>query len=138
MSVHHEWHSTARLSLRPPTQADSVAVLRVLSNHRVVEHNPSELVVELCEVEALLGRWLEHWAEHGFGNCCVLCTCQAVGQPSTTTDGARRRRWRPSSKATSAQAGTVSWTSAAPSVLLRYICARADGVVRTDRLSVVL
>lgn len=72
MSVHHEWHSTARLSLRPPTEADSVAVLRVLSDHRVFEHNPSDLVVELYEVEALLGRWLEHWAEYGFGNCCVF------------------------------------------------------------------
>ncbi len=72
MPVPPEWQSTARLSLRPPTPADAPAVWRILSNRSVVEHNPSDLVVELSEVERLLGRWLEHWSEHGFGNCCVF------------------------------------------------------------------
>jgi len=72
MSVHPGWQSTARLSLRPPTPADAPAVLRILSNRSVVEHNPSDLVVELFEIEMLFGRWLKHWSEHGFGNCCVL------------------------------------------------------------------
>jgi RimJ/RimL family protein N-acetyltransferase len=60
------------LSLRPPTPADAPAVLRILSNQSVIEHNPSDLVVELSEIEALLWRWLDHWSEHGFGNCCVV------------------------------------------------------------------
>ncbi len=47
-------------------------MLGILSNRAVVEHNPSDLVVKLSGAEALLGRWLEHWAEHGFGNCCVF------------------------------------------------------------------
>lgn len=72
MSVHPEWLSTARLSLRPPTPSDAPAVFRIASNRSVVEHNPSELVMELSEVEVLLGRWLKHWSEHGFGNCCVF------------------------------------------------------------------
>ena len=72
MSVPGEWLSTARLSLRPPTPDDAPAVLRILSNRSVVEHNPSELVVELAQVEALLARWLEHWSDHGFGNGCVV------------------------------------------------------------------
>ena len=72
MSVHPGWQSTARLSLRPPTPADAPAVLRILSNRSVVEHNPSDLVVELSEIEMLFVRWLKHWSEHGFGNCCVL------------------------------------------------------------------
>lgn len=72
MSVHSEWLPTARLSLRPPIPADASAVLRILSNRSVVEHNPSDLVVELSEIEVLLRRWLEHWSEHGFGNCCVF------------------------------------------------------------------
>lgn len=63
---------TARLSLRQPTQADAVAILPILSNPLVVEHNPSDLVTELEDVEALVGRWLEHWERHGFGNCCVF------------------------------------------------------------------
>ena len=72
MCVPPEWRSTARLSLRPPTPADVPAVLRLLSDPSVVEHNPSDLVVKLSEIEALFGRWLGHWSEHGFGNCCVF------------------------------------------------------------------
>src|SRR6478735_3098655 len=72
LTVPIEWLSTARLSLRPPTPADGPAVLRILSDRSVVEHNPSDLVEELSEVEALLERWLVHWSEHGFGNSCVV------------------------------------------------------------------
>src|SRR4051795_9095233 len=72
VAVDREWQWTARLSLRPPTPADAPAVLRILSNRSVVEHNPSDLVVKLSDIELLLGRWLEHWSEHGFGNCCVV------------------------------------------------------------------
>jgi [ribosomal protein S5]-alanine N-acetyltransferase len=72
MSVRLEWLPTARLSLRRPTRPDAPSVLRILSNRSVVEHNPSDLVGELSESELLLGRWLKHWAEHGFGNCCVF------------------------------------------------------------------
>ena len=72
MCVPATWLRTARLILRPPTPADAPEVLRILSNPSVLEHNPSDLVVELAEVEALLERWLEHWSRHGFGNCCVV------------------------------------------------------------------
>ena len=72
VAVDPGWQSTARLWLRQPTPADAPAVLRILSNRSVVEHNPSDLVMELSEVEVLLGRWLRHWSEHGFGNCCVF------------------------------------------------------------------
>ena len=72
VAVDPGWQSTSRLSLRQPTPADAPAVLRILSNRSVVEHNPSDLVMELSEVEVLLGRWLRHWSEHGFGNCCVF------------------------------------------------------------------
>lgn len=64
--------STARLSLRQPAQADAGAILGILSNPLVVQHNPSDLVTELEDVEALVRRWLEHWERHGFGNCCVF------------------------------------------------------------------
>ena len=62
---------TARLSLRQPVQADAVAILGILSNPSVVQHNPSDLVTELEGVEALVRHWLGHWERHGFGNCCV-------------------------------------------------------------------
>jgi [ribosomal protein S5]-alanine N-acetyltransferase len=63
---------TARLSLRQPAQADAVAILGILSNPSVVQHNPSDLVTELEGVEALVRHWLGHWERHGFGNCCVF------------------------------------------------------------------
>lgn len=66
------WLATARLSLCPPTADDAEAVLRILSNKSVVEHNPSDLIVDLDEVSALLSRWLKHWNDHGFGNACVF------------------------------------------------------------------
>ncbi|WP_344060819.1 GNAT family N-acetyltransferase [Terrabacter lapilli] len=65
---------TARLSLRRPAQADAVAVLGILSDPAVVQHNPSERVTELEDVEVLMRHWLAHWERHGFGNCCVFET----------------------------------------------------------------
>ncbi len=64
--------STARLSLRQPVQADAGAILGILSNPLVVQHNPSDLLTELEDVEALVRQWLAHWERHGFGNCCVF------------------------------------------------------------------
>lgn len=63
MSVHPDWQSTARLSLRQPTAADAPAVLRILSNRSVVEHNPSDLVVTLSEIEVLLA--VNAWPANG-------------------------------------------------------------------------
>ena len=72
MHVPTEWLSTDRLSLRPPTEADAASMLRILADPSVAEHHPSELVVDLAEVRSLVERWLVHWSEHGFGNCCVF------------------------------------------------------------------
>jgi [ribosomal protein S5]-alanine N-acetyltransferase len=60
------------LSLRQPAPADAVAILEILSNPLVVQHNPSDLVTELEDVEALVRRWLGHWERFGFGNCSVF------------------------------------------------------------------
>lgn len=63
---------TERLSLRQPTQADAAAILGILSNPSVVQHNPSDLVTKLEDIEGLVRQWLAHWQRHGFGNCCVF------------------------------------------------------------------
>ena len=124
MSVPPEWQSTTRLSLRPPTPADAPAVLRILSDESVVKYNPADRVEDLSEVEALLGRWLEHWSQHDFGNCCVFekDTGQLIGNC-----GVRRMtvhaapvlnlmyRFRPSAwgrgYATEAALAVLDWTS---------------------------
>ncbi|MER7070923.1 GNAT family N-acetyltransferase [Terrabacter sp. NPDC000476] len=116
---------TPRLSLRRPVPADAAAVLRILSDPAVARHHPSELVTELDEVEALVGRWREHWEHHGFGNCCVVeeSTGLLVGNAGvrwTSTGGGRglnlMYRFSPSTwgrgYATEAADGLLGWVRA--------------------------
>lgn len=72
MTLQTDGLGTARLSLRKPTTLDAAAVLAILSDPRVVEHNPSDQVADLPRVEALITRWLKHWDVHGFGYYCVF------------------------------------------------------------------
>jgi [ribosomal protein S5]-alanine N-acetyltransferase len=47
------------------------AVHAVTSHPRAVEHNPSDRLDSLSEAETLVGRWLAHWEQFGFGYWCV-------------------------------------------------------------------
>jgi hypothetical protein len=49
---------TGRLSLRQPAQADAAAILGILSNPSVFQHNSLDLVTDLEGVEALVRHWL--------------------------------------------------------------------------------
>jgi len=69
--------STARLQLAAPTPADAVAILAIAGDPRAVEHNPSDLLTDLTEAQDLLGRWIRHWLDRGFGYWCV----REVGRP---------------------------------------------------------
>lgn len=69
--------STARLQLDVPTPEDAPAILAVVGDPRAVEHNPSDLVADLHEARDLVGRWIRHWLDRGFGYWCV----REVGQP---------------------------------------------------------
>lgn len=72
VSVPDEWLSTDRLSLRPPTPGDVPAEFELLTNPLVVYHNPSDAVSVPADVMWVLRRWIYHWAQEGFGNCCVF------------------------------------------------------------------
>lgn len=97
-------------------------ILEILSNPSVVRHNPSDLVTQLPDVEVLVRRWLGHWEQHGFGNCCVFeeQTGRLVGNCGVrwmTIHGGRvlnlMYRFHPSTwgqgYATEAAAGVLDW-----------------------------
>jgi len=69
--------STERLQLDVPTPEDAPAILAVVGDPQAVEHNPSDLVADLNEARDLVGRWIRHWLDRGFGYWCV----REVGQP---------------------------------------------------------
>jgi ribosomal-protein-alanine N-acetyltransferase len=53
---------TERLLLRRPVAADAAFVLSLLADPATTVHNPSDALVDLGEVEALLARWQEQWS----------------------------------------------------------------------------
>jgi len=69
--------STTRLQLAAPTPEDALAVLAIAGDPRAVEHNPSDLLADLTEAQDLVGRWIRHWRDRGFGYWCV----REVGRP---------------------------------------------------------
>lgn len=62
---------TQRLRLDPPVPGDAAAVLAIAGDPRTVEHNPSDLVADRSEADALVERWIRHWELRGFGYWCV-------------------------------------------------------------------
>lgn len=68
---------TDRLRLEPPVSSDAAAVLAIAGDPRTVEHNPSDLVADLTEADALVERWIRHWEVRGFGYWCVRETERA-------------------------------------------------------------
>lgn len=61
------WITTERFTLDHPTDDDVGAVLAIMSDTRVVHHNPSDFISGLDEAEAVLERWMAHWETYGFG-----------------------------------------------------------------------
>jgi ribosomal-protein-alanine N-acetyltransferase len=58
---------TPRLILRPPSSGDVQAVFDLAGDPRAVVHNPSDRLQDDTEAEELLGRWVVHWEQFGFG-----------------------------------------------------------------------
>lgn len=62
---------TERLRLTRPMATDWAEVFAILGDPRSVEHNPSDRLEDRSEAADLVGRWIRHWEEHGFGYWCV-------------------------------------------------------------------
>lgn len=62
---------TARLLLRPVTAIDGALVHRLFSDPDTFRHAPDARFTSPAQSEALLDRWLTHWAEHDLGTWVV-------------------------------------------------------------------
>ena len=59
--------STARLSLRRPTEADIDAIFAIHSDPATCLHNPSDALARSEEAEELYQRWNNQWQSCGYG-----------------------------------------------------------------------
>lgn len=65
------WVTSARLVLRRPAIADAAAALAIMSDDRVVQHNPADRIESLAEAVTVVERWIVHWDRHGIGYACI-------------------------------------------------------------------
>lgn len=65
------WLRSDRLELWRPVPADARAALQIMSDERVIRHNPSDRVQVLGQAEAVVARWIAHWDRYDFGYTCV-------------------------------------------------------------------
>ena len=71
MSLARQSLRTDRLAMTAPVLADVSAVYDITSDPRAVEHNPSDRLNSPASAAALVGRWMAHWEQFGFGYWCV-------------------------------------------------------------------
>jgi RimJ/RimL family protein N-acetyltransferase len=62
---------TGRLDLAVPTAGDAEAVFTIGGDPATTVHNPSDLLSDVAEARELVGRWIQHWQDRGFGYWCV-------------------------------------------------------------------
>ena len=65
---------TERLTLRRPEEGDVDAILRIHSDRRACEHNPSDMITVRAEAADRCRAWQEHWERHGYGYWVVRRT----------------------------------------------------------------
>jgi RimJ/RimL family protein N-acetyltransferase len=70
--MHNQPITTQRLMLRPPTVDDAASVFAIYGDPETNRHNPSGPLADKDQAKAVLDRWLEHWAEHGFGQWAIV------------------------------------------------------------------
>jgi RimJ/RimL family protein N-acetyltransferase len=68
---------TERLTLRRPEEGDVDAILRIHSDRRACEHNPSDMITVRAEAADRCRSWRAHWERHGYGYWVVCRTGSA-------------------------------------------------------------
>lgn len=64
-------HSTSRLSLRPPVNADLESLFRVYGDPATHHFSPFGPLKNVSQAKVLLDKWIKHWDEKGFGQRVV-------------------------------------------------------------------
>lgn len=88
-------HKTERLILRQPTSADLEAIFAIHGDPRTNRFNPNGPQKSIEDAETMLGPWLAHWEEHGFGYWVIAtqndptCIIGVGGLTSKLADGER-------------------------------------------------
>jgi RimJ/RimL family protein N-acetyltransferase len=62
---------TGRLDLAVPAAGDAEAIFTILGDPATVAHNPSDFLGDVAEADELVGLWIQHWQDRGFGYWCV-------------------------------------------------------------------
>ena len=71
--------NTARLTLRPPADADLSFMIALFSKSELVAHRPDPTPDDPVVTEARLAREIAHWREFGFGRWAVEADGQLIG-----------------------------------------------------------
>jgi RimJ/RimL family protein N-acetyltransferase len=66
-----EQRFTQRLILRPPKAEDLAALFAIYGDPATNQFNPAGPLREISQAQALLGGWLAHWQEKGFGQWAI-------------------------------------------------------------------
>jgi ribosomal-protein-alanine N-acetyltransferase len=80
---------TGRLLLDRPVADDAEAVWRIHSDPRTNQHNPAGPMTDRAAADRMVGEWMAHWREHGFGYWVVRDASGVVGSA-----GLRSSTWR--------------------------------------------
>ncbi|WP_166217215.1 GNAT family N-acetyltransferase [Pseudomonas atagonensis] len=59
--------TASRLTYRRPQHTDLAVVFAIFGDPQTNLFNPSGPMTDIAQAESLLGRWLQHWATHGYG-----------------------------------------------------------------------
>lgn len=63
--------TTSRLLLRPVSALDAGDLFRIYGDPATNTFNPAGPYPDIDHTHQVLGRWLKHWEDHGFGNWAI-------------------------------------------------------------------
>jgi len=63
--------TTSRLILRPPHSDDLASVFAIHSDPATNQYNPAGPMTDISQAASVLGDWLRHWEEKGFGQWAI-------------------------------------------------------------------
>ncbi len=64
--------TTSRLILRRPTEDDVTHVFAIYGDPATNRYNPAGPLADRYQAKSMLDRWLQHWADLGFGQWAIV------------------------------------------------------------------
>ena len=63
--------TTSRLILRPPHSDDLASAFAIHSDPATNQYNPAGPMTDISQAASVLGDWLRHWEEKGYGQWAI-------------------------------------------------------------------